>query len=105
MSEIKNTYQDFTLLNNETVKLTLTFGKLNILKSVNNLLYSRYNKILYGKSEDVLDMVIIVYVAYWCANYGKDKDIYSEEQFIDLVPFNLNEIKRVFSALTQPKKK
>jgi len=103
---VRNTYQKFILENDETVNLTLTFGKLNVLKSVNNELYQRYNKVLFGKSEDIMDMVTIVYVAYWCANYSLDnKNLYTETEFIDLVPFNLSEIKRVFQALTTPKKK
>lgn len=101
---MKNTFIDFELLNDEVVTLTLTFGKLNLLKSVNNTLYSKYNNIVYGKSEDMLDMVTIVYVAYWCANFGKDK-LYKEEEFIELVPFDMVEIKRIFNQLTQPKKK
>ena len=101
---MKNTLIDFQLTNEEVVKLTLTFGKLNLLKSVNNALYSKYNSIMYGKSEDILDMVTVVYVAYWCANFGKD-DMYKEDEFIDLVPFDMVEIKRAFTALTQPKKK
>ena len=105
MSEIKNTYQEFVLENGETVKLTLTFGKLNVLKSVNNELYTRFNKVLYGKSEDMLDLVSIVYSAYWCANYNVAEKLYTEQEFIELVPFDMNELKRVFTSLTQPKKK
>lgn len=105
MSEIKNTYQDFLLNNDETVKLTLTFGKLNVLKSYNNELYTRFNKINYGKGEEVLDMVTIIYVAYWCANYKVGEKIYSEDEFIELVPFDMIEIQRVYNSLMRPKKK
>ena len=48
MVDIKNTYQDFELENGEVVKLTLTFGRLNLLKSVNNELYNKFNNVLYG---------------------------------------------------------
>lgn len=105
MAEIKNSYQEFELENGETVRMTLTFGKLNVLKSINNQLYERYNKILYGKSEDILDMVTLMYVAYWCANFNLSDSLYNENEFIDLVPFDFTEIKRVYTALTQPKKK
>lgn len=114
MSEIKNTYTDFQLervlddgtIEYETVKLTLTFSKLNVLRSRNNELYTRFNKLLFGKSEDMMDLVAVVYVAYWCANLTLSKDkIYTEEEFIELVPFDMNELKRVFNLLTQPKKK
>lgn len=101
---MKNTFIEFTLNNEEVVNLTLTFGKLNILKSVNNELYQKFNKIFYGKSEDVMDMVTMIYVGYWCANFGKD-DLHKEQDFIELVPFDLVEIERTFKGLTQPKKK
>ena len=104
MSEIKNTYVDFELNNGETVKLTLTFGRLNVLKSVNNELYARFNNVLYGKSEDMLDTTAMLYVAYWCANYNGTDKLYTEQEFYDLVPFDMVEIKRVFDTLTQPKK-
>lgn len=101
-----NTYKEFTLNNGEVIKLTLTFGKLNILKSYDNILYTKFNKILSGKSEDILDLTTILYVAYWCYNFSIEKknEIYKEQEFLELVPFNIIEIKRVFNALTQPKK-
>lgn len=102
---VKNTFRDFELNNGEVVKLTLTFGKLALLKSVNNPLYTKYNRIQYGKSEDMLDAVTLVYVAYWCANYGVADSLYTEQEFIDLVPFDVNEIKRAMNELTRPKKK
>lgn len=105
MSESKTTYQEFILTNGETVNLSLSFGRLNLLKKLNYELYDRFNKILYGKSEDIMDMVTIIYVGYWCANFKITDKPYSEEDFIELVDFDMLEIKRVFTALTQPKKK
>ncbi len=101
---MKNSFIEFELNNEETVNLTLTFRKLNILKSVNNELYQKFNKIFYGRSEDVMDMITLIYVAYWCANFEKD-DIYKEQDFIELVPFDMVEIERAFNGLTKPKKK
>ena len=95
----------YQLNNNETVELSLSFGKLNLLKKLNRELYEQTNKILYGKSEDILDLVTMVYVAYWCGNYGKTENLYKEEDFYDLVDFDALELKRVFTELTQPKKK
>lgn len=102
---MKNTYVEFELNNEETVKLTLTFGKLNMLKSANNSLYQKYSKFLMtGTSDDILDIVTMIYVAYWCANFGKEK-FYTLEEFIDLVPFDMVELERVNNALMRPKKK
>ena len=105
MSGTKTTYQEFTLNNDEVVKLSLSFGRLNLLKKLNLELYERFNKLLYGKSEDILDLVTMVYVAYWCANYGLTETLYKEDDFFELVEFDAIELKRVFTALTQPKKK
>lgn len=105
MSEIKNTYTKFELNDGSEVDLTLTFGKLNMLKSVNHELYQKFNSVVYGKSEDMMDIVAVVYIAYWCANYKVGQEIYSEQEFIDLVPFDMNKLKEVFTSLTQPKKK
>ena len=56
-------------------------------------------------SDDILDLVTMVYVAYWCANYSITDKLYTEEDFYDLVDFDAGELSRVFTALTQPKKK
>lgn len=101
---MKNTLVDFQLNDGRVVKLTLTFGKLNLLKSVNNELYTRYNEIIYGKREDLLDMVTIIYVAYWCANFGQE-GLLKEDDFIELVPFDMPEIQRAYNSLMRPKKK
>lgn len=100
----KNTFIDFLLNDGKTVKLTLTFGKLNVLKSVDNAKYQQFNKIMSGKSDEILDLVTVIYVAYWCANFGKE-NMLNEKDFIELVPFDMLEIERTFNALTKPKKK
>lgn len=105
MEETKTTGQEFTLKNGEVVTLSLSFGRLNLLKKLDIELYDRFNKILYGKSEDILDLVTIIYVGYWCANFKLTDDLYKEEDFIELIEFNTLEIQRTFKALTQPKKK
>ena len=103
--ESKTTCQEFVLENGETVNLSLSFRRLNILRKLNFELYERFNKINYGKSEDILDLVTIIYVAYWCENHKIGKEIYSEDDFIELVPFDTTEIQRVYNSLMRPKKK
>ena len=78
---------------------------MNLLKKVNSNLYERFNRLLFGKSEDILDLVTVVYVGYWCANYSITDKLYTEDEFIELVPFDSNELTKVFAELTQPKKK
>ena len=105
MEETKVIGQEYTLTNGEVVRLSLSFGKLNLLKKLENELYERFNKILYGKSEDILDLVTIVYVGYWCANFKVTEKLYTEEEFIELVEFDTIELQKTFKGLTQPKKK
>lgn len=101
---LKNTVVKFKLANGEEVELTLTFRKLNLMKSVDRPLYNNFNRIMTGKSEEILDLVTVIYAAYWCQNYGAP-EMLNESDFIDLTPFDVNEIRRVFKTLTQPKKK
>lgn len=96
---------DFQLENGETVRLRLNFARLKILEKLNFELFERFNKINYGKSENIIDLATIVYVAYWCANYDGINKIYSEDEFVELVPFDVIEIQRVQNALMKPKKK
>lgn len=102
----KTTAIEYVLKNGETVNLSLSFGRLNLLKRVNSELYDRFNKMQFGKSEDILDLVTMIYVAYWCENYKVgDKSLYSEDDFIELVEFDMVEIQRIQNGLTRPKKK
>lgn len=102
----KTTAIEYTLKNGETVKLSLSFGRLNLLKRLNFELYDRFNKMNFGKSEDIMDLVTMIYVAYWCENYQiGDKSLYSEDDFIELVEFDMIEIQRIQNGLTRPKKK
>lgn len=105
MEETKVVGQEFLLKNGEVVGLSLSFGRLNLLKKLNLELYNRFNDILYGKSNDILDLVTIIYVGYWCANFKLTDKLYTEDDFIELVEFDTLEIQRTFKALTQPKKK
>lgn len=105
MEEVKATGQEYILSNGESVYLSLSFGRLNLLKKLNLELYNRFNEILYGKSNDILDLVTIIYVGYWCANFKLTDNLYKEEDFIELVEFDTLEIQRTFKELTQPKKK
>lgn len=103
--ESSTSYQEFVLKNGEIVNISLSFKRLALLRKLNFELYERFNKINYGKSEDILDLVTMIYVAYWCENHKIGKEIYSEDDFIELVPFDMTEIQRVYNSLMRPKKK
>ena len=98
-----------TLENGQEVNLLLNFQKLGLLKKINNSLYQKFNAFLSNtkKELDILEVPLALYVAYWCANYNVDnaRNILSKEEFIDLTPFDMTELKRTFELLTRPKKK
>lgn len=94
------------LENDKEVELTLSFKKLAFLKKVRNDLYQKYNSIMTAqkKETDMLDMPFLLYIAYWCANYSINNEIYSEDEFIELIPFDFKVIKRILNQLTTSKK-
>lgn len=94
------------LENDEEVELVLSFKKLALLKKVKNDLYQKYNSIMttQKKEIDMFEMPFILYIAYWCANYSVGKEIYHEDEFLELVPYDFKLIKRIFNQLTTSKK-
>ena len=105
---MKNTYQELTLTNGEVVKLTLNFARLLKLKNDRKDLYERLMKILQSKDFDIIfDSMTVLYVGYLCANveHLQDEQILSEEEFMELVEFDLGEIIIVAGNLIQSKKK
>ena len=100
---MKNTYQELELTNGEVVKLTLNFAKLLSIKNNREDLYTRFMTILNGKDVDIIiDSLTVLYVGYLCANSGQ---VLSEEEFMGLVPFDLELINVMAGNLIMSKKK
>lgn len=99
---MKNTYQELKLNNGETVKLTLSFGRLLHVKNREPKLYEDLMRILQYKDFDpVFDSVRVLYVGYLCAKVGSDQEVYTEEDFMDKVPFDLEKINILAGKLIQ----
>lgn len=102
-----NTTYDFELADGSKVELTLAFYKLYQLKSKNKSLYERYTKIMSknAKGGDVeeLDTISILYVAYVCANMGKD-NLLDEEEFMMLCGSDRLAVNKAVEHLITPKK-
>ena len=102
---MKNTYQELTLENGETVKLTLNFAKLLKIKNDQPKTYDRFMKVLQNKDFDIMfDSLTVLYTGYLCANVNNES-ILSEDEFMELVPFDLETINVVAGQLIQSKKK
>lgn len=100
-----NDYVEFELTNGMVVKLSISFAKLKLLKSVDNELYQAWVDFSNGKKTEIIDLPQFIFIAYWCANYGGIEPIMQQSQFESLVPFDLNLLKRTFNLLMYPKKK
>ena len=90
----KNTYIDFEM-ENGTVQLTLNFYRLNQLKTKHKEEYKQYFELQKAGIFTDLDAVMMLYVAYLCANIEKMPDVMSKEEFL----LNLkNGRKRIWQA-------
>lgn len=102
---MENTYQELKLLNGKTVKLTINFSRLLKLKNRQKEHYSKIMEILTGKEIDIIeDSLEVIYVGYLCANLEQTQ-VLSEEQFIELVPFDIGTINEIAGNLVMSKKK
>lgn len=102
---MKNTYQELVLENGETVKLTLNFARLLKIKNEQPKIYDRFMKVLQNKDFDIVfDSLTVLYTGYLCANMN-DESILSEDEFMELVPFDLEVINVVAGKLIQSSKK
>ena len=105
MANIKNTCIEMELEDGQKVQLTLAFYRLYQLKAKNKDLYSHYNKIMTKGPEEELDMIVILYTAYLCANIEHVEDCMSELEFMKLVPSNRKVIREIEEELIASKKK
>ena len=102
---MKNTYQELELMDGTTIKMTLNFARLLNLKNNNAGLYDRFMKVLQNKNFDIVfDSLTVLYTGYLCANITEES-VLSEEEFIELVPFDLELINVAAGKLIQSKKK
>ena len=101
----KNTYVDFELEDGTTVKLTLQFYRLYMLKNTNKkAVYDRYNKINAEGFKEELDMVDVLYTAYLCANVKEIDTGMTREEFLMNMPVDREYIGDTYNMLVNPKK-
>lgn len=102
---MKNTYQELELENGEIVKLTLNFARLLKIKSEQPKIYDRFMKVLQNKDFDIVfDSLTVLYTGYLCANMNNES-VLSEDEFMELVPFDLEVINVIAGKLIQSSKK
>lgn len=107
MSKPLNTIYEFEFQDGSKAGMTLTFYALYQLKTKNPTLYKKYNRIMstMAKNEsDELDTVLLLYVAYVCANTDEET-LLSEEEFIMKCGCDREAIGNAAKALTSAKKR
>ena len=100
-SGIKNTFIDFKFEDGDSVKMTLTFYAVYMLKNKNKKIYDEYNKIMAVGVKEEIDLIIILYAAYLCAN--SDTECMSFEEFIIKCGSNRKRVRETVAILQSPK--
>lgn len=99
---IKSRVEKIVLINGDVVEMTLNFKKLLYLrangyeKEVNMAM-----KAINGKEITMLDMPFIFYAAYLCM---VSEPAYTQDEFIGLLPWDLEECGKLFNNLNSKKK-
>lgn len=89
------------------LKLTITWGLLIKLRALNKQLYSQFSHVVMaGAADDVLKMLDIVYCGYLCQyieDNGTITDALTQDEFIAVVPADVNAVTMAAMALISPK--
>lgn len=102
MAEFQSKVEKIELINGDTVELTFNFARLLYLrangyeKEVNDAMNYINNGI-----KDVLDIPDVLYAAYLCAT---KEPAYDRDEFVSLIPFNIDEVVVAFNNLISKKK-
>lgn len=105
MNLLKNTFIDYTLIGDMTVKLTLSFFLLKKLESKMPEVAERYYKTQTKKQSEMrdTDLISILYTAYCCANID-DPELMDEETFAILMGSDRMALNGIVNRLVGAKK-
>lgn len=102
--KIPSTVYDFELADGTTVKMTLRYYSLYLLKSKDKQAYEKYNKIMSKGPQEEIENVTVLYTAYLCANLENIEECMSEMEFLMNMPDNREYVNKILSSLIYPKK-
>ncbi|MCD8188634.1 MAG: hypothetical protein LUD78_00155 [Clostridiales bacterium] len=101
--------EPFELADGQIVNLRLNFGLLYKLKTADRAAYNRFYA-AYGpadgkeKKDAIFAMVDIVYSAYLCGCFAEKKEPMEYEDFLMLLPDDMDAVIRTGTRLVSPKK-
>lgn len=94
---------DYKLRDGQTVQLQITFARLKKLKEKDKKLYDDYNNAFkdsreVSKTGDFSWTAAIIYAAYRCTVIDADSYL-TQDEFEELMPYNIGEAAEVAAAL------
>lgn len=106
--ENKHTYREYKFPNGETIKLTVAFKFLLVLRERNEKIFERLNDGLLMGVKELTKAIYVMYGAYLCACYagenGGEENIMTESEFIDKLDDDLLDVMVVCTDLINKKK-
>lgn len=101
-----STITEIELRDGRKVELTLSFGLLYRLRGKRKNDYDKYSKIVMNGVDEMLDYPQALYAAYLCGCIKNDTaEQLTEEEFYDLLPFDMDKIVNTYVELYSSGKK
>lgn len=101
-----NTFAEFEFADGEKVPVTINFHLLNKLRRQHSKsLYKEFGRIAMKGSDDIDDMLSVVYIGYLCAYFAGNGDFdgaMSREAFYERCPSGVGYVMAVASELIDP---
>lgn len=105
MAQIYSRTVKLELLDGKTVPLTLNFKMLLYLRANGHEEEVKMAmKAINGEKVDWLEMPALFYAAYLCALPAGDKPAYTSDEFVGLIPFDVETVGKAFTSLITQKK-
>lgn len=102
---MKNTVVDFKMQDGTTLKMTLNYARLYVLRGEDEETYREYNRIMGKGVKEEIENAHILYTAYLCANVESIKDCIPRMEFFEKMPEDREYVNEAIRKLICPKKK
>lgn len=102
-----NTTYELEDINGDKIKLTLAYRYLYQLRAKHREQYEEFNRIMMKGAKDYFDNISVLYTAYLCeaiAENGDTGGCKSFDDFLDILPVDMQEVMRAVGMLVAPKK-
>lgn len=105
MEALRKGYVEYEMENGDVVAMTLTFKRLSLLAKIDKEMYRNvWRSITENRLKDPMDVPIILYAAYCCAN-AEEENRMSYGEFLEKMNPGLNYNIEIAGDLMGPSKK